>query len=118
MATRQPMKEMIGLRILLDAIGAFRHIDPMSQLNADNYRASVLAQNPEYHTHTKHIDFQYHYIWDQVTAKKVHLQYCASSDMVANILTRALERVAHHKHREAMSIVECNKYGILREGTC
>jgi len=115
-ATRQPMKEMIWLRILLDGIGAFRHIDPMSQLNADNDGAIDFTQNPEYHTHTKHIDIQYHYIWDQVTAKKIHLEYCASSDMVADILTMALELVAHHNHRQAMSIVQCNKYGIVREG--
>jgi len=118
MATRQPMKEMIWLRILLDGIGAFWHIDPMSQLNADNYGAIVLARNPEYHTHTKHIDIQYHYIWNQVRAKKIHLEYCPSSDMVADILTMALELVAHHHHRQAMSIIKCNKYGIVHEGAC
>jgi len=118
MAMTQATKEIMWLRILLDEIGAFKHIGSISQLHADNQGAIALARNPEYHARTKHIDIQYHFIRHQVTAEKIHLRYCTSSNMVADIMTKALPRVAHQKHMLAMGIIEGHRYGTLREGAC
>ena len=41
----------------------------------DNKAAIKLAENPEFHKRTKHIDIQYHYIRDQVKQERVDIQY-------------------------------------------
>jgi len=116
MAMALAAKEILWLRVLLDELGAFNHIKPMSQLNGDNQGAIALAKNPEYHARTKHIDIQYHFIREHVTSEKIHLKYYPSTDMSADIMMKALPRVAHNRHTQAMGIEEGN--GTLREGAC
>ena len=118
MGMTQAAKEILWLRVLLDEIGAFKHIPPMSTLNGDNQGAIALPHNPEYHARTKHIDIQYHFIRDLVTTEKIYLQFCPSTDMIADIMTKALPRPAHDKDRMAMGLKNTISYGPLREGTC
>ena len=118
MGMTQAAKEIVWLRALLDEIGAFRHIHQMSVLNGDNQGAIALARNPEYHACTKHIDIQYHFIRDLVSSEKVNLQFCSSTDMIADIMTKALPRATHDKHTQAMGLTGKTGYGTLREGAC
>ena len=59
-------------------------------LYCDNQAALKLAQDDNYHTHTKHIDIRYHFIQDVVEWGLIDLQYCPMDDMTADILTKAL----------------------------
>jgi len=120
MSMTQAAKEIIWFRVLLKELGALTHVNQMSQLYGDNQGALALARNPEYHARTKHIDIQYHFIRELVQAEKVYLQYCPSSDMIADIMTKSLPRTTHEKHSMAMGMVkEAGKqYGTLREGAC
>ena len=118
MSMTQAAKEIVWLRVLPDEIGAFKHIDSMSQLHADNQGAIALARNPEFHARTKHIDIQYHFVGELVAAEKVNLQYCTSSNMVAEIMTKSLLRVTHQKHVQAMGIFKQTGSGTLRERGC
>jgi len=118
MGMTQAAKEIVWLRVLLDEIGAFKHIHQMSILNGDNQGAIALARNPEYHARTKHIDIQYHFIRDLVTSEKIQLQFCPSTDMIADIMTKALPRVTHDKHTKAMGLTSTKRYGALHEGAC
>jgi hypothetical protein len=56
----------------------------------DNKSSIALAQNPEFHQRTKHIDIQHHFIRDEVTNKCVELTFVNTSDMVADALTKPL----------------------------
>lgn len=38
-------------------------------IKGDNQNSFALAKNPVLYTQTKHIDIQYHYIWDKVTVE-------------------------------------------------
>ena len=118
MGMTQAAKEIVWLRVLLKEIGAFKHIDQMSVLNGDNQGAIALARNPEYHARTKHIDIQYHFIRDLVSTETIHLQFCPSTDMIADIMTKALTRVTHQKHLQAMGLTKGKRYGNPREGAC
>jgi len=118
MGMTQAAKEILWLRVLLDEIGAFKHIPPLSTLNGDSQEAIALAHNPEYHARTKHIDIQYYFIRDLVTTKKIYHQFFPSTDMIADIITKALTRPAHDKYRMAMGLTNMMSYGPLREGTC
>ena len=53
----------------------------------DNQSTICLAKN---HGRTKHIDIKYHFIRDLVEAGRIKLTYCASEDMVADMLTKGL----------------------------
>lgn len=118
MGMTQAAKEILWLRTLLNEIGAFKHIVPMSTLNEDNQGAIALAHNPEYHARTKHIDIQYHFIRELVTTDTIHLRFCPSTDMIADIMTKALPRPTHDKHTHGMGLTSSRRYGPLREGGC
>ena len=40
------------------------------RIDCDSQSAIFLAKNPAYHSKTKHIDVQYHFVRDMVEAKK------------------------------------------------
>ena len=56
----------------------------------DNQFAISIAQNPQYHKRTKHIDIKYHYVREKVLDTTIKLRYCPTSDMIADILTKGL----------------------------
>ena len=56
----------------------------------DNQSAICIAQNPQYHNRTKHIDIKYHYVREKVLDTTIELQYCPTRDMIADILTKGL----------------------------
>ena len=56
----------------------------------DNQSTICLAKNQQVHRRTKHVDIKYHLIRDLVEAERIKLTYCASKDMVADILTKGL----------------------------
>lgn len=57
---------------------------------ADNQGAMALAKNPEFHTRTKHIDIQYHFVRQEVGRKRIQLEFVGSESMLADCLTKAL----------------------------
>jgi len=120
MAMTQAAKEIIWLRVLLEVVGVISHIRQISQLHRHNQGAFALTRNPEYNAQTKHIDIQYHFVRELLMAQKVYLEYCPSSDMIGDIMTKALPRVTCEKHTTAKGMVNgMNKlYRTLREGVC
>jgi len=93
MALTQAAKEAIWLRRLLDELG-FRAQEPPSPtlIYEDNQSATALAKNPVYHSRTKHIDIQHHFIRDKVEAREIELEYMSTENMVADVMTKALPR--------------------------
>ena len=47
-----------------------------------------MVSDTQVHGRTKHIDIKYHLIRDMVETKRIKLAYCASKDMVADMLTK------------------------------
>ena len=64
----------------------------------DNQSALAIAENPCYHKRTKHFDIKHHYICDQVQRGVMKLQYLPTTQMMADIFTKALPRQAHELH--------------------
>jgi len=120
MSMTQAAKEIVWLRGLLEELEATGHIRKMSQLHGDNQGALALARNPEYHARTKHIDIQFHFIRELVGDEKIYLEYCPSSDMIADIMTKPLPHTAHKKLTAAMGMMDRTgkSYRTLREGAC
>ena len=60
------------------------------QMYSDNQGCIALAENPEGHSRSKHIDVQYHYSRQLVEYEKIKLDYCPTDEMLADVLTKPL----------------------------
>ena len=58
----------------------------------DNQGSLSLANNPENHQRTKHIDIQYHYVRELVESGAITIEYCPTKLMLADILTKPLSK--------------------------
>jgi hypothetical protein len=70
MTTTHESKEVVWLQILCSCIGL---VQQAVRIDCDSQSAIFLAKNPTYHSKTKHIDVQYHFVRDMVEEKKVLL---------------------------------------------
>lgn len=57
-------------------------------LKGGNQGSIALAHNPVFHSKTKHIDIQHHYIRDEVTSKRIELSYVPTDQITATALQR------------------------------
>ena len=75
-------------------------------INEDNQAAIAISRNPQYHGRVKHIDIKYHFIREQVHNGNIELEYCRTSEMIADMLTKGLGRVQLQKLRELAGVKE------------
>ena len=52
--------------------------------------ATKLAKNPVYHSRTKHIELDMHFVRDKVLAEELEINYIPSEEQVVDILTKPL----------------------------
>lgn len=93
MAQTQAAKEAILLTRLLSEvdIGLGLPAKPVL-IKADNQGAIALATDPRFHTRTKHIDIQWHFVRDQVEVGAVSFEWVPTKDMAADGLTKPLSK--------------------------
>ena len=94
MASTHSTKEALWLRSALRELGLLK--DGPTLIHGDNQGAIALGKNPEHHQRTKHIDIQYHFVREQIAAKNIVFNYIPTTLMLADILTKPLEKVRHH----------------------
>jgi phosphoribosyl-AMP cyclohydrolase len=87
MATTHASKEEVWLQRLCSGIGL---IQQTMRLDCDSQSAIFLAKNPFYHSNTKHIDVQYHFVRDMVEEKKVLLEKVDTLKNVADSLKKSV----------------------------
>ncbi len=63
----------------------------------DNQGAIKMSKNDSSSTRTKHIDIQYHFVRDSLAKKLLSIDFCATQEMAADILTKPLARVLLQK---------------------
>ena len=59
----------------------------------DNQGAIALGHNPVNRQRSKHIDVKYHFVRNALEEGKINVQYCPTEHMVADALTKPLNRV-------------------------
>ena len=62
-------------------------------------------KNPEYHKWSKHINIQYHFIWEKIKEKKIKLEYCETLKIVADIMTKSLSKEKHERFIKQMGMI-------------
>jgi hypothetical protein len=80
--------ELIWLQSLLKELGVFVAATPT--LFCYNIGATYLYSNPAFHTRTKHIEIDYHFVWDRVTLQTLTVKFVSNKDQLADILTKPL----------------------------
>ena len=73
----------------------------------DNLSATELAHNPIYHSRTKHIEIDMHYVRNKVLAGELNIQYIPSEEQVADIMTKPLSFVKFNYLRAKLKVLPC-----------
>jgi hypothetical protein len=94
MALKEAITELIYLQSVLEYL--YTNLLNISLTNKtpiiliDNQSAKKLAENPEFHKRTKHIDILYHFIRQSINNHKASLVYINTTEQLANSLTKGL----------------------------
>ena len=93
MALTEATKEAIYLYYTIKAIEQYLKVGIPANIPViyeDNDAALKLANNPEFHKKSKHIDIRYHFIRNMVIDNKIKLLYISTKEQLADPLTKAL----------------------------
>ena len=74
------------------------------RIDYDNQSAIFLVKNPTYHSKTKHIDVQYHFVRDMIEDKKVLLVKMETLKNTTDALTKSVSSEKFSWCRETMGI--------------
>ncbi|CAN0407586.1 unnamed protein product, partial [Discosporangium mesarthrocarpum] len=92
-------KEAVYLNSSITELGPFKI--KIITTHDDNMGALHLASNI-FSAKTKHIPVRYHFLKQLVQEAKIHIEHVASSEQLADILSKPLPRLLHHRLRLAI----------------
>uniref|UniRef100_A0AAV1UZ30 Uncharacterized protein n=1 Tax=Peronospora matthiolae TaxID=2874970 RepID=A0AAV1UZ30_9STRA len=80
---------------------------PELKIMEDNQSCIKMTNNPVNHGRAKHVDIKYHHIRDEVKRGDVTLNYCETTIMLADIMTKGLPGPRHKDLTAALGIHAC-----------
>ena len=92
--------EVLWLRMLLADFG-FPQLKPTTVFE-DNMSTIKIAHGSGNHQRIKHIDLRYHYTRELINTQKIRVTYKPTDQMVADILTKALQGAVFEKIRKLL----------------
>jgi hypothetical protein len=104
MGETQAAKEAIWLRTLLSQLLEQGEKPVATIIYGDNQSAIKLSKNPEFHSRTKHIDIQHHFVREAHANGHVNIEYVPTEQQVADGLTKPLPKDAFVRFRSALGI--------------
>ena len=75
-------------------------------IHCDNQSCVKLSENPVFHDKSKHIEIKYHYSRDMVPRGAVKLQYVATGEHIADVLTKLLARLKFEYFMEKLGVLQ------------
>ena len=94
--------QVLWLEALMEELN-LRDCSP-KRLLINNKSRIDLAKHPVAHGRSKHIETKFHFLRDQVSKKKLELEFCRSEDQVANILTKPLKSIKFKELRDKLGV--------------
>eukprot|EP00253_Pinus_taeda_P027349 PITA_27349 len=79
------------------------------RIDCDSQSAIFLANNPAYHSKTKHIDVQYRFVRDMIEDKKVLLVKVDTLKNIVDALTKSMSSEKFSWRRETMGVAGLDK---------
>ena len=76
----------------------------------DNQSSIQMTKNPVFHKKTKHIDIQYHFVWDLVQQGVIEIMHCRTKDQVTDIFTKELSKEKFCKFKDDLGIFPNDHY--------
>jgi hypothetical protein len=76
----------------------------------DNESAIRMADNLVEHSHTKHIDIQYHFLRDHQQKGDIEIAYVRTHNQLANIFTKPLDENTFSKLRNELNILDSQNF--------
>jgi len=95
-------KEGIWIRQFLKELGIQQNYP--TDIFVDNISAIKLAQNPEFHQRSKHIDVRLHFTRSLIEDQQIQVSYVPSSEQLADILTKPLLKTKHEEMRNEIGM--------------
>lgn len=90
-ALNEARKEAVWLQRILRELGPIRYSPSPTLIHEDNQGTIALAENPEFHRRTKHIDIRYHWVRDAVIRKLIAIKHIPTVEQAADGLTKTLQ---------------------------
>uniref|UniRef100_A0A2N9IT58 Integrase catalytic domain-containing protein n=1 Tax=Fagus sylvatica TaxID=28930 RepID=A0A2N9IT58_FAGSY len=90
-------------------------IDYAVSLHCDNQSAIRLAENPEFHARTKHVEVHYHFVREKVLEGKIKMYQTKTENQVADIFTKGLNTAKFRDFRKQLGMMTKEEF---RESQC
>ena len=105
MALTEAAKETTYLRCFLKEVGILSSDAKPTNVFCDNQGAQELMRNPVHHARSKHIDIRHHYVREVFEKGDLEVEYITTTEMVADVLTKALLGPSHRRCLKELGIV-------------
>jgi hypothetical protein len=65
-----------------------------------------MTDNPDEHSHTKHIDIRYHFLRDHQQRGDIEIAYISTHNQLADIFTKRLYEKTFSKFRNELNVLD------------
>ena len=102
-ALAESAREACWLRNLYEELGYPQNLPIL--IRGDNNGSIAKARNPQFHQRSKHIAIKWHLIRELINNGIRTVKECRDPKQTADVLTKSLARLKHHKHIAEMGLV-------------
>jgi histone deacetylase 1/2 len=71
----------------------------------DNIGAKYLSANPAFHARTKHIEIDFHFVCEQVAARRLDIRFISTADQISDGFTKALSEKQTLRFRNNLNLI-------------
>lgn len=99
MALAATTQESMYLVQLLKGIDSSKQHVPV-KIYEDNQGTIALSKNPVCRQRSKHVDIKYNFVRSAHTEGKISIEYCPTTDMVADVFTKPVTKAKLERFNE------------------
>jgi histone deacetylase 1/2 len=95
--------EAIWIESLLKELGVLQQRTPI--IWCDNLGDTYLTANPVFHARTKHIEIDFHFVRERVTAGELDVRFISSNNQLADVFTKPATRQMLDQFKTNLNLV-------------